>query len=248
MMASVVWYLAGALAILGGLFVIRPAKRFGFRSRRRAAAWFAAGLVVLIGSVAIGPREVRVAAPVQLIDRFVPVYQFAERHEIDVAATAAATYRSIQTVTPAEISFYRALTWIRRGGKSGPPSILDPPRDVPILKTAIETSFRKLGEAPDREIVFGGLVVAPPDAVRRRWDVDVFTNLADPGYAKVAMNFSIEPAGAGSRLRTETRVYATDAATRRVFTPYWRTIYPGSALIRWSWLRAVKARAEAPPR
>ena len=27
---------------------------------------------------------------------------------------------------------------------------------------------------------------------------------------------------------------------------YWRVIYPGSWLIRWTWLRAVKARAEAP--
>ncbi len=43
----------------------------------------------------------------------------------------------------------------------------------------------------------------------------------------------------------ETRVYATDASARRRFARYWRVIYPGSALIRRRWLRAMKRRAEA---
>jgi hypothetical protein len=60
------------------------------------------------------------------------------------------------------------------------------------------------------------------------------------------MNFRIEPRGADACiLFTETRVYATDSATRRTFKVYWRTIYPGSALIRLSWLRAIKRRAES---
>ena len=59
------------------------------------------------------------------------------------------------------------------------------------------------------------------------------------------MNFRIEPDGkGGSRLSTETRVFATDAASRRRFAAYWRVIYPGSALIRRMWLRAVRLRAE----
>ncbi|MBV8202739.1 MAG: hypothetical protein JOZ15_19150, partial [Acidobacteria bacterium] len=45
---------------------------------------------------------------------------------------------------------------------------------------------------------------------------------------------------------TETRVNATDAATRRRFAAYWRVIYPGSSLIRSMWLRAIRRRAEAP--
>src|SRR5262245_32557245 len=61
------------------------------------------------------------------------------------------------------------------------------------------------------------------------------------------MNFYVEDAGGGvSRLVTETRVHATDAAARRRFAAYWRMIYPGSALLRVTWLRAIRARAEAP--
>ena len=47
-------------------------------------------------------------------------------------------------------------------------------------------------------------------------------------------------------LTTETRVFATDPSARRRFAVYWRVIYPGSALIRRSWLDAIKRRAENP--
>jgi len=59
------------------------------------------------------------------------------------------------------------------------------------------------------------------------------------------MNFLVEDAGPGAMLvTTETRIYATDASARRRFAVYWRTIYPGSSLLRHTWLRAIKRRAE----
>ena len=61
-----------------------------------------------------------------------------------------------------------------------------------------------------------------------------------------AMNFQIAPSGDGSSdLTTETRVFAVDAQATRAFAAYWRMIYPGSALIRIMWLRAIRLRAEA---
>ncbi|MCA1563325.1 MAG: hypothetical protein LC804_24755 [Acidobacteria bacterium] len=44
-------------------------------------------------------------------------------------------------------------------------------------------------------------------------------------------------------LSTETRIWATDESARRRFGMYWRVIYPGSALIRRMWLRAIRKRA-----
>jgi len=35
------------------------------------------------------------------------------------------------------------------------------------------------------------------------------------------------------------------AQATRTFAAYWRMIYPGSALIRVMWLRAIRLRAEA---
>ena len=62
------------------------------------------------------------------------------------------------------------------------------------------------------------------------------------------MNFHVTDEGGGvSRLVTQTRVAASDAAAERRFAAYWRVIYPGSAFIRRMWLRAIKARAELTP-
>jgi len=43
-----------------------------------------------------------------------------------------------------------------------------------------------------------------------------------------------------------TRVFASGPAARRRFAAYWRVIYPGSALIRRMWLRAIERRATSP--
>jgi hypothetical protein len=59
------------------------------------------------------------------------------------------------------------------------------------------------------------------------------------------MNFRLEDEGNGwTRVTTETRVFATDDRARHRFAAYWRAIYPGSALIRRMWLRAIRLRAE----
>ena len=60
------------------------------------------------------------------------------------------------------------------------------------------------------------------------------------------MNFLVSPDGPhASIVSTETRVHANDARSRRLFARYWRVIYPGSALIRRMWLRAIERRATA---
>ena len=64
-----------------------------------------------------------------------------------------------------------------------------------------------------------------------------------PGFARVVMNFRVVPESDGwTRVTTATRVHAVDRPTQRQFAQYWRVIYPGSWLIRWSWLRAIEAR------
>ena len=65
-------------------------------------------------------------------------------------------------------------------------------------------------------------------------------------FVKIVMNFRIEEMDATHcPLTTETRVYAAGPQVVRGFAAYWRMIYPGSALIRRMWLRAIKLRAEA---
>ena len=179
------------------------------------------------------------------LDEFASVYQFSEVHRIRVRASASRIYRSIKEVAAPEITFFRALTFIRRLGKPGPDSILNPPNDEPLLEVATRTGFMLLADDPERELVVGIVVIAPRE-MKRPETPEQFKELAAPGVAKAVMNFRMEPDGDGAWLvSTETRVHATDASARRRFARYWALIRPGSGFIRRMWLRAIKRRAES---
>jgi hypothetical protein len=90
------------------------------------------------------------------------------------------------------------------------------------------------------------LVVRPPQwRPNKRPTAGDFKELRAAGFAVAAINFRIQDEiGGFSLLTTETRACATDVSARRKFAAYWRVIYPGSALIRVMWLRAIRHRAE----
>jgi hypothetical protein len=243
-------YLGLIGTFLGGVSLLRPLSFLAVRTRRQAAVSLALGFIVLVVGALLPAREVHVSKPRTQLDQFAPVYQFSEFHSARIAAPREQVYRAIKLVTANEIGFFRTLTWLRRFGRSGPGSILNPPQHVSLLDVAAKTSFLVLAEEPDREIVLGTLVVAPrgwrpsakptPDGFKA-----MFVTTNPPGFAPATMNFRIEDAEPTTcTLTTETRVYATDGSTRRRFALYWRVIYPGSALIRRMWLRAIARRAE----
>jgi hypothetical protein len=251
MRGVVVVYLGLIGAFLGCVSLLRPLTFLAIRSRRQAALILALGFIVVVIGESLPARETRIATPRTQLDHFAPVYQFSEFHSIEVTAPKKEVYEALKSVTAEEITFFRALTWLRRFGRPGPESILNSPPDVPLLDVATRTSFLVLAEEPDREIVLGTLVAAPPgwrpsDKPTPEGFRAFFVTTNHPGFAPAAMNFRIEDSGpAACTLTTETRVYATDASTRWRFALYWRVIYPGSALIRRMWLRAIARRAES---
>ena len=240
-------YVGLIAALLGGVSLVKPLAFWGIHSRLQGTFPLGLGLLIAGLGCAFPAKEVRVAVFQTQLDQFAPVYQFNEVHSIRVMAPKDRVYRAIKTVTADEILFFRALTWVRRLGRPGPESILNPPDRLPLLEVATRTSFLLLAEEPDHEIVVGTAVMAPHGwRPKRRPTPEDFKAIREPGFAIATMNFLAEDAGPGaSVVTTETRVYATDASARRRFARYWRVIYPGSALIRRMWLRAVKRRAEA---
>lgn len=245
MLLSILWYLGWFLVAIGALCVVRPIRWLRLPTRRRAALTAVAGALLAALTLFVGTGPRRVTESSSLLDLVLPAFQFNEEHSIDVRAPSERVYKAVLEVTPEEISGYRTLTWIRCLGRCPEGGIMNPTSRVPILKTAVETGFKKLAETPGSEFVFGGFVAAPPGVAGTPWTVETFLRLADPGFAKVAMNFHLQPLPDGTtRLGTETRVLATDSGTVRVFAAYWRTILPGSSLIRIAWLRAIKRRAE----
>jgi len=257
-MAGVIVVYLGLITVFAGIVsVLKPLRFVAIHSRGQALIVIAVGLLIVIIGSSLPARETRIATPRTQLDQFMPAWQFSERHSIRIAGPKEKVYVALKQVTADEIHFFRTLIWIRRFGRPGPESILNPPPDTPLLQVATKTTFTVLSEEPNREFVFGTLIAAP-----RSWRAggnkppEGFKALAAsdaPGFVLAAMNFHMEdcaPSGAASLactvLTTETRVYATDASSRRAFARYWRVIYPGSSLIRSMWLRAVKERAERP--
>lgn len=188
-------------------------------------------------------------APPSLIDDLLPAFDFSERHETRVWADAARVYHAVNQVTPGEVRLLGLLMGIRtlparflgRGSRRS-----DLRR--PILDVALGAGFVRLAEDEPRQLVVGAAgrfwTLAPAQCVPLDGS-QAFRAFAAPDHVKTAMDFRIHEIAPGAcRVTTETRIAATDASARRKFGRYWRIVYPGSALIRRMWLRAIKRRAE----
>jgi hypothetical protein len=181
------------------------------------------------------------------LDRHLPVYRHREVHELTVKAGPEAVMRAIRELKGRDVALARPLFALR----SLPAWLLRLPirnshPDQRVVDVILKGGFTLLDEGP-LEMVVG--------VIGRFWQLSASTvPLAGPadfasfdrdGYAKGVMNFTVEPLGPGkTRLRTETRVLPLGRAAARKFRLYWLFVRPGSGLIRWIWLAAIKRRAE----
>ena len=219
-------YVGFVLSAAGAVSMIKPLRFVGMTTRGTAALALTAGVCLSLAGVFVPAPLERVDGAATELDRAMPAWQFRERHQTHVDASAERVYDAVMTVTADEILLFRTLTWIRQPRLRAPAreNILAPTGDKPILDVAVHSGFRRLAEIPGREIVLGTRV----------------------GRAFATINFLVEPAGPhAAEVTTETRVVAPDIGARRGFAAYWRVIYPGSALIRRMWLRGIKRRAES---
>lgn len=242
MLASTLLYCAGMAASVGFIALFRRLPMLRLTTRRRAVALVAVALLGVAAALLMPVVDSRAHGTSSRLDVFVPVWQFNEVHRLTIDAPPEAVYDAIKQVRADEIAFFEWLTWIRRGGRDLPDSILDAGRHESLLDVAVKGGFVWLADDPPHEVVVGAVVIAPPGA-RGTVTPALFTAPPPAGYAFAAMNFVVAPAAGGSLVTTETRVVTGDAGTRRRFGAYWRVIYPGSAIIRRMWLRAVASRA-----
>ena len=173
-----------------------------------------------------------------LLDRFLPTYEFSERHSTVVAAPRDAVRRALDEWRPSESWLWRPLL-IARG--------LGTPKGT-LRQWAEATGFLCLADTED-EIVYA--------QAGRFWSLNERAALVsprtpeellahdDPRAAIAALNFHLEPLAPGrTRLVTETRVHALGPQARRRFRLYWLLIRPFSGLLRRSMLAGIKKRAE----
>jgi hypothetical protein len=131
----------------------------------------------------------------------------------------------------------------RLGGEKRPNAV-----ERPILQLchAHDHGFLVLDDHRDDEFV-GGMAGRPwtsdpPPPVYTAAD---FMAYRQGGHVRVAFNMKVVERGDQTcLLSTETRIDGNDAQATRVFARYWRIIFPGSAIIRQVWLKAIRIRAE----
>jgi hypothetical protein len=190
-----------------------------------------------------------------LLDAHLPVFDFVERHSVRVAASPAASFGAVSRADlgggplTRTLFLLRALPGLAVAPRATVGRFLRRGRTVNLASLA-GAGFAILGEVPGREVVLG--------TIGRFWRASggmrpfapaEFAGFSEPGWAKGAWNFLVEPGpDGGTTLSTETRVRCTDARSRRTFRRYWLLVRPFSGLIRIEMLRAIRREAERAPR
>jgi hypothetical protein len=179
-----------------------------------------------------------------LLDTFLPEYDVAERHHVQVSAPADVTLTAATETDMQQSAVVRAIFRTRElllGADSS-----RGPRTRGLLAETLSIGWGMLAEVPGREVVVGA--VTQPwqgNVVFRALPPDGFRTFAEPGYVKIAWTLRADSAGsAQSIFRTETRAVATDTTARAKFRWYWARFSPGIILIRRMLLRTLKAEAE----
>jgi hypothetical protein len=179
-----------------------------------------------------------------LMGKFLPHYQFFERHQTTVQCGPGELLDTVQGYEPppdrlTDMAMYarqlpaRLLHRVAR-------SQLPPPAPFTLA------NFIPLARDGDREIVaglfgkfwrpdFGLIVIASPSE---------FLACNPPRTAKLVMGFLAEQVGAATLLTTETRAYCPDRYSLVMFAPYWLVIRPVSGLLRQRALGSIRRIAE----
>lgn len=188
-----------------------------------------------------------------LLDQCLPRSHFAERHAATIAASPADALAALRRLDLRRSLVTRALFLLRSlpglvlARRETAERFLTGHGSLPLTIESIQTAgFVVLGEELEREIVLGtiGRFWKASGGVRR-FGAQEFAAFDEPGWAKAAWNFRVEPAEGGRTvLTTETRVLCTDERSRRAFRRYWLLIRPFSGLIRLEMLRLIRREAE----
>lgn len=177
-----------------------------------------------------------------LSDDFLPDYQFCERHQRQVAASAAQVMRALQLLPAWQDPWVQRFIWLRElparlAARLGHGNAL-------AQRAPFGLHEFTLLAGNEREIVWGlaGDFWRGDYGLQPVADAAAFAALTQT--PRLVLSFSITPLAADRVwLRTETRVCCPHRGSYYRFLPYWYLIRPVSGLIRQRTLRAVATLA-----
>jgi hypothetical protein len=180
-----------------------------------------------------------------LVDKFLPSYQFSERHQITLRCAPGQLLDVIHNYQPPSDRFSDMAMFARQL----PAKLMHraAPSRVPRPSPFTQANFIPLARDGDREIVAG--------LIGKFWRPDFGLIVVDgpsgflacdlPKTAKLVMGFVAEQRGEVTLLTTETRVYCPDRYSRMMFFAYWLMIRPMSGLLRRRALASIRGIAES---
>lgn len=192
-----------------------------------------------------------------LIDELMPQF---DRSKVETVIVEAEPARVYAAVLEADLmKAYRGSPAMRAlfAARGAPSAVARrvrrepaPPEPDALRLDALEDEgeWVKLGEDFGKELVFG--------AIGRFWGRDIswetiraedFKEFRQPGFGKVAANFSVRSYGIGRTLLTyEARTAGTYPPASRGIKRYWVVVGPGIGIVLRGTVRYIKSLAERP--
>lgn len=171
---------------------------------------------------------------VVLTDKYLPKFDVREYHETRVNAPADAAYDALRSLDLNRSWIVRTLFAIRTLPSRLQPGKSPAPESGTFLEQALALGWIILEEVPGRELV-AGAVTQPWAPVARFQGLPPaeFIGFSNPGFTKIVWAIAARPVMSEvTLLSTETRVLATDEASKRKFRRYWWVFGAGIRLIR----------------
>jgi len=181
-----------------------------------------------------------------IIDEQLPVYDVVVAEHLIVGADPATTFAVARAMDFMSVRapLMDAAMWVR-----GLPDRLRRRTAAPMTHLYLAQGvglpgWLSLGEHAGNELAFG--------AVGKFWQPNIewrdlppadFAAFAEPGWGKIACNFTFIPYGSGTLLTYECRTATTDVESRRKFARYWWLARPFAAYIMRAALAAIAAEA-----
>lgn len=179
------------------------------------------------------------------IDAFIPTPDVDERHEALVRAPANVVFDVAEHFDMMTIPLVRWIFNTRaRVMHAEAPHFVGSKGLIADMRAI---GWGVLAHRPGHEWVMGAVTKPwePGNVVFTAVEPDRFARFDSPGFVKIAWTIEAEPLEGGrSRLRTQTRVVATDDGARRLFRRYWRTFSIGIVLIRRLLVGEMRRQAE----
>ena len=215
--------------------------------RARGAAIL--GGVASLGALAwVRPWRYR-ATPSELLDEFLPEYEFRDTVSLEIDAQPRRVLRALRDLRLSDMRLAWLLGELRylpaRIAGSAQPADGEQPF-LAMLRTATGTIV--LGERAD-ELALGTigklhqLTSQEPQCLT---GAHCFRDFSETGFEKLAMSLRVTELAPGRcRVTMEHRTHALGPVARAIFGVYWLTIKPMGAFVTWQMLRAVRRRATA---